>query len=285
MCRLFGFRSVIQSQVHESLVHAENALELQSNDHPDGWGVSYYVAGTPHIIKSEKTAINDSIFQKISGIVSSQTVLAHIRKATLGEINILNTHPFQFGNWTFAHNGNIKNFANVRNKISAQISPAFKRFILGNTDSELFFYFLISHISTLIDITSKHVKVNLVIEAIYEAIKELNDIVGDIETRDSGPNTETYFTFILSNGTTMVGFQGGKKLYYSTYKSRCMDRDKCPSFSEECEAPTKSGYVNHLIFSSEPLSGENIWLEMKPFEIIGVDEHMKLTTRSFELNK
>ena len=41
MCRLFGFRSVIPSQVHQSLVGAENALMLQSDRHPDGWGVAW----------------------------------------------------------------------------------------------------------------------------------------------------------------------------------------------------------------------------------------------------
>jgi hypothetical protein len=38
MCRIFGFRSVIQSQVHRSLVSADNALMIQGERHPDGWG-------------------------------------------------------------------------------------------------------------------------------------------------------------------------------------------------------------------------------------------------------
>ena len=40
MCRLFGFRSVIKSQMHRSLVSADNALVRQSEQHPDGWGVA-----------------------------------------------------------------------------------------------------------------------------------------------------------------------------------------------------------------------------------------------------
>ena len=34
MCRLFGFKSIIKSKVHSSLLHAENALGIQSVDHP-----------------------------------------------------------------------------------------------------------------------------------------------------------------------------------------------------------------------------------------------------------
>ena len=276
MCRLFGFRSVINSQVHDSLVHADNALELQSSDHPDGWGVSYYVGTSPHIIKSEQTALDDSIFKRVSGVVSSQTVLAHIRKATLGSINILNTHPFQFGNWTFAHNGNIKNFDNIKSKIVDEIKPEFRRFVLGSTDSEIIFYFLLSALSDDINLHEPHVKIKPVFKILSNAIKELTQIIGALNFDESAPPTESFITFILTNGEVMVGFNGGKKLYYSTYKNRCSERDTCPSFSKECEAATTSGYINHLIFSSEPLSGENVWDEMQDNQMIGVDARMKI---------
>ena len=92
MCRLFGFRSVISSQVHRSLVEADNALLHQSNFHSDGWGVAYYVANAPHLVKSTSAAVEDSLFKKVSGIVSSETVLAHLRKATQGELCITNIH-------------------------------------------------------------------------------------------------------------------------------------------------------------------------------------------------
>ena len=136
MCRIFGFRSVIESGVHESLVHADNALMNQSSAHPDGWGVAYYQAGAPHLIKSVSTAVNDHLFRRVSGVVSSQTVLAHLRKATQGELSILNTHPFQFGQWTFAHNVNIKGFhIQHRDVLMNAIDTDLRRYILGDTDS------------------------------------------------------------------------------------------------------------------------------------------------------
>src|SRR4029077_15509897 len=101
MCRLFGFRSVIPSQVHRSLLAAENALGVQSNQHPDGWGVPFYVDGSPHVTRSPTTALGDALFHRLSGIVSSETVLAHVRKATQGALTVLNCHPFQYGRWVF----------------------------------------------------------------------------------------------------------------------------------------------------------------------------------------
>jgi len=276
MCRLFGFRSVIQSQVHQSLVHAENALEIQSNKHPDGWGVSYYLSGSPHVIKSEKTAIDDNIFKRVSGIVSSETVVAHLRNATLGQINILNTHPFQFGKWIFAHNGNLKNFDEHKDTIYRKICPNLRRFILGTTDSEMIFFLILTNLKNKIDLTSEDVSVEILAETIKETILDITSIVGDLSLIDDAGDKETYITFIMTNGKTMVAHHGGKNLFYSTYKNKCKDRTTCSSFSVECEAATETGNVNHLIFSSEPLSGDNIWIPMQQRQIIGVDSKMQL---------
>lgn len=277
MCRLFGFRSVIKSQVHRSLVHAENALEVQSQFHPHGWGVSYYFEGVPHVIKSERSAIEDNLFKKVSGIVSSETVLAHVRNATMGEVNILNTHPFQFGAWTFAHNGNIKDFEQFRSLILARIHPLFQRFILGNTDSEIIFYFLLTKMSENVDIIGTHLKIEDIASSIRKAVDELVSIVGPYCTEDKCGPSETYLTFILTNGKLMIAHQGGKHLYFSTHKKKCLDRDQCPSFSPSCEAPPESdGLVNHLIFASEPLSGDNIWNQLQLGDIVGIDHRMKI---------
>jgi predicted glutamine amidotransferase len=278
MCRLFGFRSVIQSQVHSSLMSSDNALATQSAQHPDGWGVAYYMGGSPHVVKSSQTAVHCQIFQRISGVVSSQTVLAHIRKATLGQKNILNTHPFQFGRWVFAHNGNIKDFDQCREKLIQLINPDLKRFLLGETDSELLFYILLSFINNDTPLHSENITIKNLIVSIKKALAEIQKIVGDYCIDPRGSDKETYLTFLLTNGTTMLAHQGGKLLYYSTYKNKCPDRDVCTSFADECEAPAdKEGFVNHLLFSSEPLSGENVWIPMRPGDIIGVDTEMKLS--------
>ena len=75
----------------------------------------------------------------------------------------------------------------------------------------------------------------------------------------------------------MVGVQGGKELHFSTYKRRCADRDACGYLSASCESAHRAdGVVNHLIFSSQPLSGENVWRAMRPGELVAVDGQMRL---------
>ncbi len=277
MCRIFGFRSVIQSQVHTSLIHAENALGSQSTAHPDGWGVAYYLEKAPHVIKSEKTAIEDRLFQKVSGLVSSQTVIAHLRRATQGDKNILNTHPFQYGPWIFAHNGHLKNLELKKTEIKELINENLKKFILGDTDSELIFYVLLSEISKSHGLSDQNISISDLSVCMKSAVKKIISITGPCDFEDSEIKTNhNYLTFVLTNGDLMLAHQGGQPLYYSTYKTKCSDSKICAAYSQSCEAVSVDGVVNHLIFSSEPLSGENIWLQMAGHKIVGVDKKMKL---------
>jgi len=276
MCRLFGFRSVIQSQVHRSLVSADNALSVQSKEHPDGWGVAYYLGGAPHLIKSAASAISDRLFQRVSGVVSSETVVAHVRRATQGTLSPINAHPFQYGSWIFAHNGNLAAFDHHRDDLVARVRPHLRRFILGETDSEVIFFLLLGHMESRGDIHDRRYSLDDLTHAVMETIDEVTSIVGPIATAPDAPPTETFLTFIVTNNRLLLGHQGGKPLFYSTYKTRCPDREVCPSFGDACEAATRTGFVNHLVVSSEPLLGENIWLPMAPFQMVAVDERMRL---------
>lgn len=272
MCRLFGFRSVIPSQVHQSLVSAENALMVQSQRHPDGWGVAYYVANTPHVIKSARGAVDDHLFRHVSGIVASETVVAHVRKATQGQLSILNSHPFQFGNWVFAHNGNIPNFEELRPALLDRVCPTKRKYLLGNTDSELIFHMMLSNLGRMGDIHRNSFPVGATVEAMRQTIDDVHEVSGLSCYR---PEDEMYLSFILTNGESLIAHQGGKELRFSTHKRHCPERDTCASFAPCCESPSASGFVNHLIVSSEVLQGDNVWDTLSPGEIVTVDHRMR----------
>lgn len=274
MCRLFGFRSVIQSQVHRSLVSADNALWNLSEQHPDGWGVAYYVDGTPHLMRSAITAFSDRVFQRVSGVVASETVVAHVRKATQGTLSVLNCHPFQYGRWVFAHNGDVPNFASRRDALVAEVSPRLRRYILGETDSEVLFFLVLTQLLRYGSLSSAF-RMDDVVAAVTHALSLVRRLcdVDEGEPHDK----RSSLTCILTDGSSMVGVQGGKELYYSTYKRRCADRDVCAHLSSACEAPpAREGTINHLIFSSQPLSGENIWHVMNEGDVVAVDGSMRL---------
>lgn len=271
MCRLFGFRSVIQSQVHRSLVSADNALGNLSEQHPDGWGVAYYVEGTPHLTRSAITALSDRVFQRVSGVVASETVVAHVRKATQGVISVLNCHPFQHGRWVFAHNGDIPNFAQHRDLLLSEVSPRLRRYILGETDSEVVFFLILTQLLRYGPLSSAF-RLDDVMSSVTNALALVRQLC-----EGQGPDDKPcLLTCILTDGASMVGVQGGKELHFSTHKRRCADRDACGYLSASCESPTEQGVVNHLIFSSQPLSGENVWRSMRPGQLVAVDGQMRL---------
>lgn len=274
MCRLLGFRSVIPSQVHRSLVDADNALGVQSNEHPDGWGVAYYVDGAPHITRSPTRALGDQLFHRVSGVVSSETVVAHVRRATVGEVSVLNCHPFQHGRWVFAHNGEVKSFERHREALRAEIAPRLRRFILGDTDSETIFYLFLTHLSQHGPLSAR-VGVEEVMDALGTTVRQVRAMC-DGEDEES----KALLTLMVTDGVTMAATEGGKELYWSTYKTRCRDRDTCPHLAPECEAPTETGFVNHLVLSSEPLQSDNVWDQMQTGDIIGVDWRMRLARSS-----
>jgi glutamine amidotransferase len=267
MCRLFGFRSVIESQVHRSLLAAENALGVQSSGHPDGWGVAFYVDGAPHLTRSPTTALGDTMFQRLSGVVSSQTVLAHVRKATQGGHSVFNCHPFQHGRWVFAHNGDIPNFEERRASLLAEVAPSLRRFILGDTDSEVLFYLFLTALRGE-NARSKSANVHDAMAALATTVKRVRELC-DRE------GAASLLTLMATDGEVLVATHGGKELYVSTYKKRCADRERCAHLSPVCEGPSSTGQVNHFIVSSEPLSGENVWQALARGDIVGVDSGMR----------
>ena len=287
MCRLFGFRSIFNNQLHSSLVHAENALGNLSQKHRDGWGVAYYLAEVPHLIKSVNCAFDDHIFHKVSGVVSSQNVVAHIRYATNGSSTILNSHPFQFGKWIFAHNGNIKNFEKHKESLLKLVNKEHIGHILGSTDSEIIFHIILSDLkknNLLYTNTNQSSDILKYIQCLKNSLKTICNIIGELTDRDDAAPKESYLTFILTNGPMYFAFQGGQPLHYSTYKDLCPERDTCKFFNNSCESKSNSNdKVNHLIISSEPLVGDNIWTRMNFAELICLDNDMTLIKEKLSL--
>jgi predicted glutamine amidotransferase len=83
----------------------------------------------------------------------------------------------------------------------------------------------------------------------------------------------------------MAALNGGQPLLYSTHKSLCSERNTCVHFAPICESPVQQQQtINHLVFSSEKLLGENIWQELKLGELVAVDNKMKFLKFSLDLD-
>src|SRR5690349_12390904 len=146
MCRLFAQHASRDHDLHEPLCSASNALRTQSHKHPHGWGIGWYDAAGVQVRRGVTPAHADDAFVAAAREARSEIVLAHVRDASVGAVETCNTHPFQHGRWLFAHNGTVARFrrvAAVRRAIEAEIAPARRSLLAGDTDSErCFFLFL-----------------------------------------------------------------------------------------------------------------------------------------------
>ncbi len=129
MCRLYGFRANEPTKVECTLVYAQNALmsqsraDLRGTSHPDGWGVGYYEDATPKMERRDRAAYEDLHFSVTAERLYAKTVLAHVRRATVGGAALANTHPFVYGHWAFAHNGTVRAFDRVAPELERETAP------------------------------------------------------------------------------------------------------------------------------------------------------------------
>lgn len=274
MCRLFGFRSAVPSRAHRSLTEAENALALQSENHPDGWGIGWFVDDDAYVVKSANAAHACERFARASSRLASHTMLVHVRKGTVGHLDHLNAHPFRFGRWLFAHNGTLFGFDELRPWMQELCDEAFLPQILGDTDSEHLFYYLLSALTDNgVDRSGRRPSDAAVVgDVVRRALNAL-----DAEARRLGlerPITNV----LLTDGRLFVAHRAGMPLLMSTQKHFCAEFERCPEPSKVCMEPVRppGQPVNHLLVASEPIGDDNRWETVPDGATVVLDEQFHL---------
>lgn len=140
MCELFGLSAAEPFAANESL----KEFFSHSNRHPHGWGLAC-VSKNDALVEKESVKALDSHYlrERLSQPVKSRIMLAHIRFATIGNVEYKNCHPFSGCDnsgrrWTLIHNGTIFDYP--------PLAPYVKR-QSGDTDSERIFLYLLDRLS------------------------------------------------------------------------------------------------------------------------------------------
>ena len=263
MCRLFGFRSNVPTPVHRSLVTQKNSLLHQSREHKDGWGIaSYGDAPLPAVAHGLGAAHMDPDFERVSSLVASRTVVAHVRLASVGSVELRNAHPFLHGRWSFVHNGTVKRFAQHQAELEARIRPDLRALMQGATDSERCFYLFLTHLAerSPLHAPARVEEVALALAQTMRLVSALTDIPG--ETR---PQECTSMNFLATDGDVMVATRRHRSLYFSETARRAAH-----------EPPPPGSQLRQLIIASERLCGEDHWHEVPEDELIGVSRELVL---------
>ncbi len=142
MCRLLAFTSLERKSFYDVVgSEFENFVAL-SAEHKDGWGIGH----DGEVVKDIKAAKESELLTQTGHSLETSGALFHLRLASKGiTVDIDNNHPFTYGATTFMHNGTIR----PADTAEQFISEKYKHLITGTTDSERFFYALLSRVDEL----------------------------------------------------------------------------------------------------------------------------------------
>lgn len=112
----------------------------------DGFGIGWYGKKVePGLYKVSDPAWNNENIHELCSHTEARIFMAHIREATIGEVQRSNTHPFKYKNWIFQHNGRVNGFDVIRRDLEFDIASDLYHLVKGNTDSEVFFFLTLTY--------------------------------------------------------------------------------------------------------------------------------------------
>lgn len=276
VCRLYGIRASAPTRLDCALRRAQNALLEQSRSdgrnlpNADGWGVGFYEEGRPRVEKQAAPAFSDERFRSVAGAICSPTVVAHVRRATVGEATRANAHPFTAGTWLFAHNGTVAGFRRLAPALERETTPDLLSLRRGTTDSELAFAWILSRLVRVgLSLDAKCVDGERLSRALGEAIGELASRAAAV-----GRGEDSTLNVILTDGLTLAAVRWGGSLFRLTREAA----RSCGICGEtHARVPEDSPYRAAAV-ASEPITGEG-WEEVPERSLLLIDRRARLTTR------
>jgi glutamine amidotransferase len=275
MCRLYGFRATESTRVECSLVLAQNAVLAQSREdlrgisNGDGWGIAHYAGDGAIVEKRARAAHEDLAFSALAESLSSSTVIAHVRAATIGGASEANTHPFSHGPWTFAHNGTVTAFESVAPRLASELGSPHRAGRRGDTDSELVFRWLLSRMPAYgMDSELPASDVGTLADLVGDAVVAIADM-----SLQAGAAEPSKLNLLISDGDRMVVSRWGNSLYWVARRGIT----DCAVCSLNHAPDATSGYRS-VVVASEPLTDEN-WLEVPEGSLIAIDHDLTVSSR------
>ncbi len=205
--------------------------ENNKRDHEvnvDGFGIGWYINKKqyPTFYKCTKTPWSDFNFKRLSKILHSNLIFAHIRAIkpfSEGLIHEFNCHPFCYKKILFMHNGDFKNFNKYKKKIIEKIDNKLLLLIKGTTDSEYIFYLILTIAKEIF--TYENIK-----KSILETINIINEI---------SKNTIS-LNIAITNGDYII---------FTRYINN--DENPCSLYFKD--------FKTYILISSEPIDYDDDW--------------------------
>jgi predicted glutamine amidotransferase len=173
------------TSIRDLLHDAPRSLRVLSEQHADGWGLALRRNDTWTVKRGTTCAARCENYAGLDH--EAVLAIAHIRKKTVGELSLANTHPFQRGRFVFAHNGTVDT-----TQLVAQTAPEHTASLGGTTDSEQLFMFVLTHID----------RAGVVAAGVSSAVRALHAL-GTIGSA----------SFLISDGDKLYAHRLGRALF------------------------------------------------------------------------
>ncbi len=241
MCQLLGMNANTPTDVMFSFT----GLATRADEHKDGFGIAFFEGrGLRHFVDHHSARVSPLAELVKRYPIKSDNVIAHIRKATQGQVSLENTHPFQrelWGRyWVFAHNGNLVDF-------EPRLHAAFRP--VGQTDSERAFCWLMQELA----------KAHAAVPSIAELSATLRELLPQLSRHGT-------FNMLLSNGEALWA-HGTSKLHYLLRRhpfgaAHLADEDLSIDFAQHTTAQDRVAVI-----ATEPLTRNEDWVAFAPGEL------------------
>ncbi|WP_180191300.1 class II glutamine amidotransferase [Acinetobacter sp. YH01006] len=246
MCQLLGMNCATPTDITFSFRGFSQRAGITS-DHADGFGIAFFEDKACRLFVDNQSAVESPIAELVRNYpIKSRNVIAHIRKATQGKINLENSHPFSrelWGRqWIFAHNGDLHEYFPV---LSGRFTP------VGNTDSERAFCYLLDQLVKRFGYDEPS------LDQVFDLLTEISPTIAEHGT----------FNFCLSNGQALFSYAITKLHWlvreYPFRPAQLIDIDVEVDFSQ---VTTPKDRV--AVITTEPLTQNEEWTSFQPGEMI-----------------
>lgn len=246
MCQLLGMNCNTPTDIVFSFTGFATRGGL-TDEHKDGWGIAFFEGRGVRTFVDHQSAVESPVAELIKRYpIKSRNVIAHIRKATQGQVSLENCHPFVrecWGRyWVFAHNGDLKEFSPV---LDGSFRP------VGNTDSELAFCYILQQMRK---------RFGDELPSLYEQAAFMRGITTEISAFGT-------FNMMLSNGEVLFT-HCSTNLYYIVRKhpfatAALTDEDVAVDFAQ---VTTPNDKVAVIV--TAPLTTNETWTQYEAGEML-----------------
>lgn len=245
MCQLFALNGLAPAAITFAFT-GFSARGGVTGEHADGFGVAFHEGSACRRFVDHGRA-SDSVLAEFlrTHPIRARTVLAHIRKATQGPVQLSNCHPFvrewQGREWSFCHNGDLKDF---HPRLDGSHLP------VGQTDSERAFCWMLQ-------------KLRRRFRSQRPEWPQLAPVIAELA---EGISRHGKFNFLLSDGRALYA-HGATRLFWLQRRppfgtAHLVDQDL------ELDLATANGPDDRMVLvATEPLTRNEAWQSFAPGEL------------------